>query len=548
MASTVFKLKTYQKESISGNYYFSHWWSAVQIDDTHIITNAHVILDADGKEPTGLYEVCKNIAGKSEPVCFDTAKLKSYDTITDLALLELSSKHTIPEKLTFSKNNLSIGSTVIVYGYPAIWWSNITRTEGKIGGMEGENYKFDGTIDHGNSGGWAFDANGKLVWLPYAVSSDNGVIGYIIPSSIIQSFLWWESYDLRKYSSSKEKAFVKYIKNIQNSTKNISQAKIKRFDAQSLEKAWFILQSIVESNDGKIYDYRFLDKNERVAVIVGCSKDTSLKYTALDIANLPDNKENFDQSVTSTGYYIWKEKRVFLNLLTYEPNTKWEQLVLAGIQYKDAPTCASVIVANDGIKTDKILFQKAQDIAVKLRFVKPPELQKKLISPFFQLQNLPENVYISEGTTFLSTQILPTIQVILDNWSLTTSSTLEIYSFSKRNEYMDIWYWYSQKYKGSTYTFNSFYDRYKTSGSSTVRDSIIETKSWDKLIITEINLSEDAQEKTKVLVFYPFKTQDGKYKAYQFVFEYTARNVQYLQELIEIIKTIDFPGSSPFDN
>ncbi len=51
--------------------------------------------------------------------------------------------------------------------------------------MDNKKYKFDGTIDHGNSGGGAFGSDGKLIGIPYAVKSDNGMIGYIIPISIV---------------------------------------------------------------------------------------------------------------------------------------------------------------------------------------------------------------------------------------------------------------------------------------------------------------------------------------------------------------------------
>jgi S1-C subfamily serine protease len=52
MISSVMKIKTYERNSIDGNYVFSHYGSAVLIDSKRIITNAHVVLDADNKLPT----------------------------------------------------------------------------------------------------------------------------------------------------------------------------------------------------------------------------------------------------------------------------------------------------------------------------------------------------------------------------------------------------------------------------------------------------------------------------------------------------------------
>jgi len=50
-------------------------------------------------------------------------------------------------------------------------------------------YKIDGRIDHGNSGGGAFDNSGSLVGIPTAVASDNSSIGYMIPITRIRDFL-----------------------------------------------------------------------------------------------------------------------------------------------------------------------------------------------------------------------------------------------------------------------------------------------------------------------------------------------------------------------
>jgi S1-C subfamily serine protease len=150
----IFKLKAYSRDTISGNYSFSHYGSAVLVDANHIVTNAHVVLDEDGIAPTGYYEVCKSENTKKVPTCFSVAKLVSYDAITDLAILELPTALKDIRPVTFSDTkDMSVASVVVVYGYPAIGGYTITRTEGKIGGSDGDKYKFDGTIDHGNSGG-----------------------------------------------------------------------------------------------------------------------------------------------------------------------------------------------------------------------------------------------------------------------------------------------------------------------------------------------------------------------------------------------------------
>ena len=108
MMGSVLKLKTYDREVIGDNYYFSHWGSAVLLDSKHVITNAHVILDAKNTKPTGFYELCRYQASKKEPLCFGTAKLISYDTVADLALLELQSPISGVKNISYSDTKLSI--------------------------------------------------------------------------------------------------------------------------------------------------------------------------------------------------------------------------------------------------------------------------------------------------------------------------------------------------------------------------------------------------------------------------------------------------------
>ena len=89
LVKSVYKLKIYKLESISGNYTFTGWGSAVVMDQNHVITNAHVVIDSDSGQPTETYELCRSDEGGT-PICFSTAKLISYDTVADLAYLEIT--------------------------------------------------------------------------------------------------------------------------------------------------------------------------------------------------------------------------------------------------------------------------------------------------------------------------------------------------------------------------------------------------------------------------------------------------------------------------
>jgi len=122
----VIKIKTYESLS-DGSYVFRSYGSAIAISPSRILTNAHVITDPDDV-PTGHYEVCFSTDFERVPVCRETARLIAFDTVADLAILELSHTDTL-RPFALSPSKIAIGSYVSMYGYPAIGGETITRTE-----------------------------------------------------------------------------------------------------------------------------------------------------------------------------------------------------------------------------------------------------------------------------------------------------------------------------------------------------------------------------------------------------------------------------------
>jgi tetratricopeptide (TPR) repeat protein len=70
-----------------------------------------------------------------------------------------------------------------IIGYPTIGGEGITVTQGIISGFdEDKNLKTDSEVNHGNSGGGAFDENNNFIGIPsFLISSDSGKISFIIP-------------------------------------------------------------------------------------------------------------------------------------------------------------------------------------------------------------------------------------------------------------------------------------------------------------------------------------------------------------------------------
>lgn len=123
---SIIKIKTYTV-SDDGAFVFTSYGSAIAISPSRILTNAHVILDANSN-PTGKYEVCISQNFESVPRCTDVARLIAYDVVADLAILELEQTTTLIP-FVLSHNKIAIGSYVSMYGYPGIGGETITRTE-----------------------------------------------------------------------------------------------------------------------------------------------------------------------------------------------------------------------------------------------------------------------------------------------------------------------------------------------------------------------------------------------------------------------------------
>lgn len=78
--------------------------------------------------PTGRYEICFSSDFERVPVCRETARLIAYDTVADLAILELSHTSSLVP-FTLASSKIALGSYVSMYGYPGIGGETITRTE-----------------------------------------------------------------------------------------------------------------------------------------------------------------------------------------------------------------------------------------------------------------------------------------------------------------------------------------------------------------------------------------------------------------------------------
>jgi V8-like Glu-specific endopeptidase len=88
--SSIFKIQAYSYNTVSQMYELEQYGSAVLVAPNILLTNAHVVTDADDKF-TLQYEACQTISSSEAPSCFSTLQLLSYDKSADLALLKIVS-------------------------------------------------------------------------------------------------------------------------------------------------------------------------------------------------------------------------------------------------------------------------------------------------------------------------------------------------------------------------------------------------------------------------------------------------------------------------
>lgn len=168
-----------------------------------ILTNRHVI--------EGAYQnIC--IVGFIESISqepnfgtegnYNLAEVKYYTTTNDMdaAILYLNNptKKTYPYVNIWNSNssNLQLGDDIEVIGFPSVGGSTITYTSGDFSGFGSatngtQNYiKTTAPLEHGNSGGGAYNSSGQFIGIPtMVVAGSLNSISYILSVNSIKNWL-----------------------------------------------------------------------------------------------------------------------------------------------------------------------------------------------------------------------------------------------------------------------------------------------------------------------------------------------------------------------
>lgn len=151
--------------------------------DGFIVTNHHVIDGAD--------TVAVILADQQEY----EAKVVGRDPKTDLAVLKIETKQTLPAAALGDSDQLTVGDWVVAIGNPFglnhTVTSGIVSAKGRVigAGPYDDFIQTDASINPGNSGGPLFDLDGNVVGINTAIIPQGQGIGFAIPVNIAKSLL-----------------------------------------------------------------------------------------------------------------------------------------------------------------------------------------------------------------------------------------------------------------------------------------------------------------------------------------------------------------------
>jgi serine protease Do len=149
----------------------------------HVVTNAHVIAEAD--------TVRVKLADEREL----NAKVVGRDDKLDLAVLELVGATDLPVASLGSSESLRVGEYVVAIGNPfglghTVTMGIVSAKSRTIGAGQYDDFiQTDASINPGNSGGPLFDLRGQVVGINTAINPAGRGIGFAIPVDMLKDIL-----------------------------------------------------------------------------------------------------------------------------------------------------------------------------------------------------------------------------------------------------------------------------------------------------------------------------------------------------------------------
>ncbi len=152
-------------------------------NDGYIFTNNHVVEKAD--------KILVKVADDREY----EAKVVGTDPKTDIALIKIKPRNSLPVADIGDSDQVKVGEWVIAIGNPfgleATVTAGIVSAKGRvIGAGPYDNFiQTDASINPGNSGGPLFNMDGKVIGINTAIVAQGQGIGFAIPINMAKSIL-----------------------------------------------------------------------------------------------------------------------------------------------------------------------------------------------------------------------------------------------------------------------------------------------------------------------------------------------------------------------
>lgn len=181
--------------------------------DGIIVTNYHVITDGRTKAPFDeiFFAPSGDGAAQSKP---SRLKTVSVNREYDLALMRIEPDNPTSRQRLFpaveigDSKAMQLLDEIVIIGFPEKGGSTVTISEGVIEGKDilGNWIKTDARVIHGNSGGAAVNAEGKLIGIPTKVEADDqdidrdgdgfpdakrryGAVGFLRPAHLVATMI-----------------------------------------------------------------------------------------------------------------------------------------------------------------------------------------------------------------------------------------------------------------------------------------------------------------------------------------------------------------------
>ena len=151
--------------------------------DGYILTNNHVVADAD--------KVKVRLSDEREL----DAKVIGTDDRTDVALVKVDTKDTLPFVKLGSSDAMRVGDWVVAignpYGLSHTVTAGIVSAKGRVigAGPYDDFIQTDASINPGNSGGPLFNLAGEVVGINSAIVRQANSIGFAIPVDLVKSMI-----------------------------------------------------------------------------------------------------------------------------------------------------------------------------------------------------------------------------------------------------------------------------------------------------------------------------------------------------------------------